>query len=141
MSRNDEARIRRTIGDEAFTEYAPPADPDYLPDPALDPVWHRIFAADGGRRRILAHRPGGDCHFLTPTGCRLALEVRPMVCRLYPYDYDDRTIKGVNGHFCPEPERDNPALLLAELTMNRDQAEAWRRELYRDIREEFPGSV
>lgn len=104
-----------------------------------DPVFARVFDAEG-KRRALCHREGTDeCVFLGESGCRLALEVRPLLCRLYPYDYDAATIRGVYAHLCPEPERSSPALLLALLGMNRDAAENWRRQLYREIKEEFPG--
>lgn len=114
-----------------------PSDPGYRDDFSLDPVWSRIFSASG-ERRVMASRPGGDCFFLTDCGCGLPLDARPLICRLYPYDYTCYAIKGVNGHRCPGPERDSPAFLLASLAMNRGQAEEWRRALYREIREEFP---
>ena len=138
ITSGDIRRITRETGlADGFAEYAVPADPGYLANTETDPVWSRIFGRDGSRR-ILSRQPGGDCVFLSPAGCRLAMEVRPLICRLYPYDYNDAAIKGVNGHQCPPPERDAPALLLALLSMNRDQAEAWRQTLYREIREEFP---
>ena len=136
MTRSDAGRIRAVVGNEPFSEYLSPGE-TYVPDFEADPVWARIFGPDG-RRRILAHRENGDCCFLTPSGCRLPLTVRPLVCRLYPFDYNETTIKGVHPHFCPPPERDNPSLILALLAMNRDEAEAWRRMLYQEILEEFP---
>lgn len=120
---------------EAFWEYAAPSEENYRPDFEHDAVWGRIFGADG-RRRVLRHQGGGDCHFLTATGCRLPADVRPLVCRLYPFDYNHVAIKGTYGHLCPEP--DNGPLLLAMLGMNRDLAEGWRSLLYREIAQEFP---
>ena len=138
LSLGDVARIRAVLPGEDFWEYASPADDGYAEDFTYDPVWSRIFAPDGSRR-VIRHRPdGGDCHFLTPKGCRLDGDVRPLVCRLYPFDYNAMAIKGVYGHVCPEPERYNAPLLLAMLGMNRDAAEGWRRLLYREIEEEFP---
>ncbi|MDR0362736.1 MAG: hypothetical protein LBJ46_08665 [Planctomycetota bacterium] len=87
--------------------------------------------------RALARFKGGTCVFLAEDGCRLDEETRPLICRLYPLEYDDRCIKGVSPGLCSSPERDNPVLLLARLGMNRDQAESWRKTLYREIAEEF----
>lgn len=134
----DIERVSAAVGDRDFYEYAV-ADPESRGE-GEDPVWDRIFGSDGNRR-ILAHKGGkgrGDCLFLGERGCRLALTVRPLVCRLYPFEYDADTIKGVSAHHCPEPERNNQALMLALLGMNRDEAEEWRRMLYEEIEREFP---
>lgn len=133
----DVRRVEAAAGRTRFHESAPASDPDYAADAALDPVWSRIYGKDG-RRRVLAHKADGDCVFLGPKGCALSEDVRPSVCLLYPFDYTHAGIKGVDGPYCTEPERDNPALLLASLGMNRDKAEEWRERLYREIREEFP---
>lgn len=139
LTLGDVERIRQALPEAAsdFTEYIAPIEEDCGPEAEADPVWSRIYDADN-RRRVIAHNRKGDCCFLTPKGCRLPEDTRPLVCRLYPYEYNDVTIKGVNGHRCPAPDRDNPALLLAFLGMNRDAAEQWRKTLYREIREEFP---
>lgn len=106
-------------------------------DAELDPAWRRTFRPDG-LRRVLRHGTGGDCIFLGAEGCALDLATRPLLCRLYPFDYDDNAIKGVHGHRCPYPESANAPLLLALLGMNRDEAEAWRVQFYREIDAEFP---
>lgn len=131
----DAARIEAATGEPAaaFCVYETP-DETPAPDAALlDPAWNAILAS--GRRRILAHRANGDCCFLTPSGCALAMETRPLLCRLYPFDYNEKTIKGVHAHLCPEPYNRNIPLLLALLGMNRDQAETWRASLYREMTE------
>lgn len=133
----DLRRLSAAAGDGEFVEYAPPACEDYLCGIEYDAAWSRIFGPDG-RRRVLAHLPGGDCRFLTRSGCSLPEPARPLVCRLYPFDYNEKTIKGVHGHLCPRPEAGNGPLLLALLAMNREKAEEWRKTLYREIREEFP---
>lgn len=138
LSRGDVRRVSAETPGEEFWEHAAPADENYEPDFTFDAVWGRIFGPDG-RRRVLRHRNGGDCWFLTATGCRLSLEARPLVCRLYPFDYNETSIKGVYGHICPEPEQSNTPMLLALLAMNRCEAENWRRMLYAEIAEEFPG--
>ncbi len=136
LTAGDVSRIRGAGVREEFRDYAAPADGEDGPDASYDPLWSRIFGADG-RRRILRHREDGDCWFLTDRGCSLSMDARPLVCRLYPFDYTGTTIKGVHGHICPSPERENAPLLLAALEMNRESAEQWRRQLYHEITEEF----
>jgi Fe-S-cluster containining protein len=102
-----------------------------------DRVWNRIFTHPLGLR-VVARRPGGDCVFLDHDGCRLDMETRPLICRLYPFEYDAVCIKGTTPHLCPRPEQDNAPLLLALLGMNRKEAEIWRAALYREIVEEYP---
>ncbi len=136
LTAGDVSRIRGAGVREEFQDYAAPTDREASPDFSHDPQWSRIFDADG-RRRILRHREDGGCWFLTGRGCSLSPAARPLVCRLYPFDYTGTTIKGVYGHLCPLPERDNTPLLLAALGMNRDEAEQWRRQLYAEIAGEF----
>jgi Fe-S-cluster containining protein len=123
------------LGAGQFTTYAAPNQDYYIPD--CDPWWGRIFHPDGTRRIIVKQEDSNFCLFLGETGCRLGIESRPLVCRLYPFEYDHNCIKGVTAHLCPSPERDNPPLILALLNMNRDQAENWRSQLYREIQAEF----
>lgn len=137
LTRSDVARIATEVDADDFWELAPPSNGKYIADPDLDPIWNRMFNK-GRRRRVLRHASGDACHFLTPTGCRLPLDARPLICRLYPFDYNADTIKGVHAHRCPTPECDNGPLLIALLGMNRDDAEPWRKELYREIEKEFP---
>lgn len=134
----DVARIRAAEPGADFfhiRHIAPDAYRSHLP---YDTVWGRVLASESGVR-ILRHTESGDCHFLSESGCRLSLDARPLVCRLYPYDYNPATLKGVYGHVCPSPERENGSLLLALLGMNRDRAQGWRALLYNEIEQEFPG--
>jgi Fe-S-cluster containining protein len=118
-----------------FTEFRPPADPAYA-DQEDDPAWaQHVFRADG-TRRVLKRRANGDCLFLGPHGCRLPLEVRPLICRIYPYDYTEAGLKdGELSKGCPL-ELVRPELgLIGELEMNVDEARRWHRQLYQEIRE------
>lgn len=135
LTRGDVERIAAATGaDDFFTRVA--ADAAYREENEfLDPAWARLFAA--GDCRVVARRANGDCLFLEKTGCSLPMATRPLVCRLYPFDYTPEAIKGVHGHLCPEGVRENAPLLLALLGMDRTTAEAWRRALYREIAEEY----
>lgn len=130
----DIERIAAAVGDRDFFVNAVPAGDGRPRDAELDPAWSRIFRPDGSRRVL--RRMGGACLFLGDDGCRLAMDVRPLLCRLYPFDYNATALKGVHAHLCPRPERDNAPLLMALLCMNRDEAETWRRQFYEEMAEE-----
>ncbi|MCA9186664.1 MAG: YkgJ family cysteine cluster protein [Pirellulaceae bacterium] len=128
----DVQRISRFVNREDFVEFRHPDNPEYA-DQDDDPVWRdHVFRPDG-TRRVLRRRSNGDCTFLGPTGCALPLETRPLVCRLYPYDYTSDGIADELAHGCPlillrEGER-----LIEALGMNLSDAQRWRRQLYDEL--------
>ena len=134
LTHGDLARIVAVAGD-GFYEYVE-AGKAGKRDLETDPIWAGLFAS-GRLLRVLRRRPDGSCHFLAENGCRLTLEARPLLCRLYPYDYTHTSITGVHAPYCSEPECGDPDLLLALLGMNREAAEQWRSDLYREIEEEL----
>ncbi len=136
LTLGDVSRIETDCSDFYIWEKPDEIDSDSLA--LLDPFWLLTFSQPEGRR-VLARRADGSCVFLEPTGCRLSDELRPLVCRLYPFEYNHETIKSINPHRCPETLRHNGPLLLALLGMHRDQAELLRAQLYHEIREEYPG--
>lgn len=133
----DMRRIAASGVEADFWEYAKPAREESGAGFLLDETWERIFGSDGSAR-FLRHKGDGDCWFLGPGGCGLPLETRPLVCRLYPFDYNETAVKGVHGHLCPDQERRNGPLLLALLGMDRERAEGWRGLLYAEFLAEFP---
>ena len=84
---------------------------------------------------MLRREANGDCTFLGQRGCRLPGGVRPLVCRLYPYEYDESGLSGV-GDGCPLHLLAPGQTILDALGMRRARAEAWHAQLYREIREE-----
>ncbi len=133
LTKGDVERIAAVVGHNEFNEYK--AIPKGI-DLSTDPVWALAFDKDL-RRRILRREENGDCSFLGENGCRLSMEARPLICRLYPFEYDAERIKGVSADHCPETEKQNAPLLLALLKMNREEAEVWRAMFYKEILEEF----
>lgn len=133
----DLVRIRAFTGlADIPSDLVAPTDPSYFPDPARDPVWAaRAFGRDG-RRRILRRTPEGDCPFLGDEGCVLPVEVRPLVCRLYPFQYDHRGITGVLPDRCPVALLLPGEHLLEALAMSLDDARRWREELYAELERE-----
>jgi len=124
-------------GRAAFVERRAPADPAYLePDPD-DPNWVRYTVAADGTRRVLRRRAGGDCTFLGEQGCVLPTEVRPLVCRLYPFMYNEERLDGVDQSYCPVSRLAPPGVtMLTVLGMDPADGERWRRDLYAELRAE-----
>lgn len=134
----DVERIAAHTGRSDFVEFRPPEDAAYA-DQDDDPTWRdRVFRSDGSRR-VLRREPNGDCTFLGPSGCTLPLEVRPLVCRLYPFQYTEAGLAEQVAIGCPL-ELLQPGLpLLTALDMQRGDGERWRRQLYAEIRREPEG--
>lgn len=131
----DVRRIGLHTQRDDFTEYRVPANPDYL-DQDDDPVWReKVFRADNSRR-VLKRQPDGDCTFLGESGCTLPLEIRPLVCRLYPYDYTAAGLLVDLVEGCPLELLPPGQGLIEALEMNRDDAVRWHRQLYEEIQME-----
>ncbi|GIX47250.1 MAG: hypothetical protein KatS3mg131_1461 [Candidatus Tectimicrobiota bacterium] len=129
----DIARIAAYTGRHDFWEFRRPADPWYLTPQPADPNWLLYTARADGTRPVLKHQASGDCVFLTAQGCSLPLTVRPLVCRLYPYDYTERGITGtVPG--CPLYLLEEGEDLFTALGMRLEEAQQWRRQLYQELR-------
>ena len=129
----DIQRIEAHVGRSDFWEYRKPADPDYLLEQPEDPRWLLYTLRADNTRPQLKQQPSGDCTFLTATGCSLPTTVRPLVCRLYPYNYTEQGISGtVSG--CPLYLLDQEQTLFEAIGMNQHDAERWRRQLYNELR-------
>ena len=74
--------------------------------------------------------------FLGTAGCVLPLEVRPLVCRLYPFDYTEDGIKDELSGGCPLELLQPGQSLTEALEMNRTDAERWHAMLYTEVRRE-----
>jgi Fe-S-cluster containining protein len=125
-------RINAVTGENQYVEWARTSDPAYL-DQVDDPVWRRYVFRNDGSRRILKRRPNGDCIFLSPHGCLLAMEVRPLLCRLHPFTY-------TADHIDNEPDTDCPRHLLVAgesvfeaIHTSMELARQWHRQLYEEI--------
>lgn len=132
----DRERIRRFTGQSDFWEYRAPDDPTYL-DQQDDPNWLRWAFRPDGTRPVLRRRLSGDCTFLTPAGCRLPMDVRPLVCRLYPFEYTEAGLAGVSGG-CPPAVVPPGRSILHVLDMREAEAAVWHRMLYHELRTGSP---
>ncbi|MBF0102697.1 MAG: YkgJ family cysteine cluster protein [Desulfobacterales bacterium] len=83
----DAKRIESLTGSKDFFEYSAPINPLYAMNDD-DPIWENYVFKPDGTRRVIKRNANGDCFFLSNTGCKLAIDVRPLVCRIYPYEYN-----------------------------------------------------
>ena len=131
----DVSRIAAHTGQGDFTEFRRPENDSYL-DQDDDPIWRdRVFRPDGSRR-VLKKQASGDCTFLGSAGCVLPLEVRPLVCRIYPYEYNAEGIQEELATGCPLELLPPGQGLIQALDMNQTDAERWHKQLYFELQQE-----
>ena len=128
----DVERIKCFSARNGFFEFRAPENLEYL-DQDDDPLWRDHACQADGTRRVLLRQPNGDCVFLGPRGCQLPLEVRPLVCRLYPYDYTAEGIQGEPSPGCPRELLLAGQGLLEALHMTLADARLWHEQLYHEI--------
>lgn len=136
LTDGDMARIEAHTGRRDFWERCAPADPAYIEDQDDDPNWVRYTVEPDGTRRVLRRGPDG-CGFLGAQGCTLPMEVRPLVCRLYPFSYTESGITGEDADYCPTAALIPPGSGLTMLTvlgMSRDDGARWHAMLYSELR-------
>jgi Fe-S-cluster containining protein len=131
VTQGDVERIAHATGRDDFTTFRPPENPAYA-DHGDDPAWRGIFEADG-TRRVLVRQDNDDCTFLGPRGCVLELETRPLVCRLYPFDYTADGLRTELAEGCPLELLIPGRGVLDELEMTPAQAKGWHQQLYAEI--------
>jgi Fe-S-cluster containining protein len=136
----DVRRIAAHTGQTDFHEFRLPDNPSYA-DQDDDPLWRdNVFQPDGSRR-VLLRRPDGDCTFLGQAGCVLPLEVRPLVCRLYPFEYTADGITDDLSTGCPLELLAPGQHLIAALDMHIEDARRWQKQLYAEIQEKDPADA
>jgi Fe-S-cluster containining protein len=129
----DAQRIAEHTGGGDFYEFRPPENPVYLQQDD-DPIWSEtVFKRPDGTRRVLRRKENGDCAFLGEAGCRLPLETRPLICRLYPYDYNEHGLYPLLAQGCPQELLRPGHSLLQELAMNEHDAQRWHHQLYQEL--------
>jgi Fe-S-cluster containining protein len=128
----DIQRISTYTGKSDFWAYRTPANPDYMQPQPHDPHWLLYTLRPDGTRAQLHQQPSWDCTFLSPTGYTLPTEVRPLICRLYPYDYTEAGLTGtVPG--CPLYLLEKGQTLMQGIGMNPEQARQWHQQLYSEL--------
>jgi len=134
VTEGDTARIAAHTGRLDFWERRAVRDVSYLEDDPDDPDWRRATVAPDGSRAMLRKQPNGDCTFLGAAGCFLPEETRPLVCRLYPFEYTHQGVLGEDAEYCPTALVDPGRLgMVRMLGMRREDAERWRHQLYSEL--------
>ncbi|MEQ1500612.1 MAG: hypothetical protein ABMB14_00205 [Myxococcota bacterium] len=131
VTEGDKVRIASWISRDGFWADRQPTDPSYRDD-GSDPGWSLAFHPDGSRP-TLDRKPNGDCTFLGAAGCVLPLDIRPIVCRLYPFLYDEAGFTGVSDR-CPKEVVPPGSTILEVLEMDQSVAAGWRTQLYAELR-------
>lgn len=135
VTRGDVRRIEEHTIANGFYEFRRPENAEYA-EQDDDPVWRdNVFRPDG-TRRVLRKQANGDCTFLGPAGCTLPLEVRPLICRLYPFDYTAEGLLDELAEGCPLELLPPGQGLIEALAMNRTEAQRWHAQLYAEVHQE-----
>lgn len=136
VTRGDIDRVAQATGQNDFHEFRAPDNPDYG-DQDDDPTWRdRAFRPDG-TRRVLRRRADGDCVFLGPQGCVMSYTSRPLVCRLYPFEYTEQGLASELSTGCPTELLRPGQGLIDALAMDPTVAEQWRAQLYQEIHHDY----
>jgi uncharacterized protein len=118
---------------ESFCSFVTPTG--IYADGGGDPAWVPLVVRPDGTRRIVKSLEDGSCVFLTPTGCSLPLNVRPLLCRIHPYDFDHEGLRSIDPT-CPIATMSNGHEALKLLGMPLHDVTAWHRTLYTEILQE-----
>jgi Fe-S-cluster containining protein len=108
--------------------------PDYE-DGGGDPTWNPAILDDTGRRRIVRQKENGRCFFLTDVGCSLPSDVRPLLCRIFPYDFREYGLCGISAS-CPVASESQWLHILEDSEMKYSNARKWVVQLYEEIKAE-----
>lgn len=141
VTEDDVRRVTAQTGaaPDAFVERRRPVDPEYVAPDGDDPNWLRLTVREDGTRRMLRRQANGDCVFLGAAGCRLPLDARPLVCRLYPFAFTESGLDGVDADYCPTTVlAPHGEPMTAVLGMSTVDAERWRSQLYQELRDGQP---
>lgn len=130
LTGGDIERISRMRPAEDFYRWAP-LTAEYE-DGGGDPTWNALILNADRQRRILSHKNKGECYFLTETGCSLPSEVRPLLCRIYPYDFRESGLCGISTS-CPVATEKDWLSILEASEMHQANAQRWVCQLYAEI--------
>lgn len=132
----DIARVAAYTGERDFIEFRSAGKPEYL-DQDDDPLWRDATFLPDGTRRVVKHRENGDCTFLGSAGCTLPYETRPLICRLYPFEYSEAGVAEELASGCPRHLLSDGVDLADALDMKRNDAERWHAQLYNELRSDL----
>ena len=129
----DVYRISEFLGENGFVTFKRIAA-EYE-DAAGDSTWSSLILQADGSRRILKRTADNSCCFLRRQGCVLPTEVRPLLCRIYPYNFTEEGLAGISAG-CPLALAHDWQVILEEMGMLPALALNWHQTLYAEIMEE-----
>lgn len=132
LTADDIERVAAHCGRRDFVEYRQASNPDYLGD-GSDPIWVTHAFREDGTKRVVRRRADGDCMFLTASGCAMPLETRPLICRIYPYEFDAFGVRESAAPGCPIELLAHGENLYDVLGMDVEAARRWHRMLYAEM--------
>ncbi len=138
LTAGDVQRISQFLEDSDFFTIEIP-DAVYL-DAGNDPKWLMLTVRPDGQRRVLKRTAEKNCTMLRDSGCRLPMSIRPLVCRLYPYEFTESGVSGIDP-VCPISRAEDCASLMDRLGMTINAAGEWHRLLYRELHQEKTQSM
>jgi len=136
----DVTRIGASILGMDFFEFRQPANLAYLASED-DPPWEQYVFRLDGTRRVLKQQPNGDCIFLTDRGCALELEVRPLICRLYPLTYTVIGVQAATDERCPVERFCKDRTLFEAFGMSLQTVMRWHADLYSEMMQSEGGGT
>ena len=133
ITQGDHRRILSRFFQNDFWEYRKCENAAYA-DQDDDPIWQKYVFKSDGTRRVLKHLTKGDCVFLTPTGCKLEIGIRPLVCRLFPHTYTAQGITGAWDSDCLAAIHSPSYLVATSIAgVSMPEAQQWHQMLYQEI--------
>lgn len=140
LTREDVRRITQATGISDFFEFKYYPDLSCLDVYAYDPNWKKYAFLPGNLKRQIKMNSHGDCIFLGDAGCMLTEDARPLMCRLYPYEYNEYGMIGVvlsEDTICPVRLIKTGENLAEMLEMPFEPLNQWRIMYYDELRTEY----
>jgi len=100
-----------------------------------DSTWKDLVLDKNGCRNVIKLTKNGKCVFLKKDGCLLPMTVKPLLCRIHPYEFNEDGITGIYK-YCPISKMPNSEEILNDMGMSYNMVKKWHAILYREIREE-----
>ncbi len=135
LTSGDIVRISGFLKHSDFYTYEPPILSDIEPD--YDTCWLPLIMSEGNRVRVLNRTDDKQCCLAFAMGCLLPLETRPLICRLFPYDFINHHILGIDSS-CPISKECNWQSILDGMEMTESKAQHWVDLLYEEIAKDLP---
>lgn len=108
---------------------------EYIEGMRADPQWATLLPMKSGLRRVVLSSDNGNCVFLKSTGCVLPMEVKPLVCRIYPWDFVAFKVTGLSD-FCAIEAKGNHRDMGEALGLTKEMAQEWVEQLRSEMERE-----